>query len=289
MLTTREPYNTTTGMKTWNKIKQVLPTFRQQRKLVPVYVRTGKTLRFNRVNHLSKVRTLLQSITFVAVVTMYIAAEPALAQDHKNALTAEDQAEITPAEALDMLKEGNKRFVKDKMVNRDLMKQVSQTATGQYPHAVVLGCIDSRVPPELVFDQGIGDIFAPRIAGNFVNKDILGSMEFATKVAGSKLIVVLGHSSCGAVKGACDNVELGNLTHTLKNLMPAVHGVEEVIGDRNSKNAKFVEDVAHLNVKLTVNNILEQSPIMKELVDQGELMVVGAIHDVSTGRVTFMN
>lgn len=289
MLTTREPYNTTTGMNTWNKIKQLLPTFRQQRKLVPVYARTGKTLRFNRVNHLSKVRTLLQSITFVAVVTMYIAAEPALAQDHKNALTAEDQAEITPTEALDMLKEGNKRFVKGKMVNRDLMKQVSQTATGQYPHAVVLGCIDSRVPPELVFDQGIGDIFAPRIAGNFVNKDILGSMEFATKVAGSKLIVVLGHSSCGAVKGACDNVELGNLTHTLKNLMPAVHGVEEVIGDRNSKNAKFVEDVAHLNVKLTVNNILEQSPIMKELVDQGELMVVGAIHDVSTGRVTFMN
>jgi|GEM_PF-95707 len=288
MLTTRETYNNITGTKTWNKIKQLLPNFKQQRQLVPVYARTGKTLRFNRTNQLSRVRTLLRSITFVAVITMYIAAEPVLAQDHKNALTAEDQAEITPAKALEMLKEGNKRFVKGKMVNRNLMKQVSQTATGQYPHAVVLGCIDSRVPPELVFDQGIGDIFSPRIAGNFVNKDILGSMEFATKVAGSKLIVVLGHSSCGAVKGACDNVELGNLTHTLKSLMPAVHGVEEVIGERNSKNAKFVEDVAHLNVKLTVNNILEQSPIMKELVDQGKLMVVGAIHDVSTGRVTFM-
>ena len=289
MLTTRETYNKVTGGSTWNKIKQMLPNFQQQRKLVPVYARTGKSIRANQMNQVSRTRALFQSISFVAVLTLFIAAEPVQAQDHGNALTAEAQAEITPAEALEMLKEGNKRFVKGKMANRNLMKQVSQTASGQYPHAVVLGCIDSRVPPELVFDQGIGDIFAPRIAGNFVNKDILGSMEFATKVAGSKLIVVLGHSSCGAVKGACDNVELGNLTHTLENLMPAVHGVEEVIGERNSKNEKYVEDVTHLNVEMTVNNILEQSPIMKELVDQGKLMVVGAIHDVSTGRVTFMD
>ena len=163
------------------------------------------------------------------------------------------------------------------------------TATGQYPYAVVLGCIDSRVPPEIVFDQGIGDIFAPRIAGNFVNTDILGSMEFATAVAGSKLIVVLGHTSCGAVKGACDDVKLGNLTPMLENIMPAVHAVDEVIGERNSKNAKFVNDVAHMNVKLTIENILEQSPVMKELVDNGKLMVVGAMHDVETGKVTFMD
>lgn len=281
-------FNNRPGVKIWNKIKQLFPNHRQQRQLVPVYSRTGKSSPVNRNNQMTRTRALLRTITFAAVITMFISAEPVLAQHH-NALTAEDQAEITPAKALDMLKEGNERFVKGKMAKRDLMQQVSQTAGGQYPHAVVLGCIDSRVPPELVFDQGIGDIFAPRIAGNFVNKDILGSMEFATKVAGSKVIVVLGHSSCGAVKGACDNVELGNLTHTLKNLMPAVHGVEEVVGERNSKNKAYVEDVSHLNVKLTVQNILEQSPIMKEMVDQGELMVVGAMHDVATGRVTFMD
>lgn len=275
------------GMKAWNKLKHVLFAPKQQWHLAPVYAHTGKTIRSNQAIKMNQTRSIFRTLTFSAVLTLFAFADPAAAQ-HKNALDAEAQADITPMEAMEMLKEGNERFVKGKMVKRDLMKQVSQTATGQYPHAVVLGCIDSRVPPELVFDQGIGDIFAPRIAGNFVNKDILGSMEFATKVAGSKIIVVLGHSSCGAVKGACDNVELGNLTHTLENIMPAVHGVEEVIGERNSKNAKFVEDVSHLNVKLTVENILEQSPIMKEMVDNGELMVVGAMHDVSTGKVTFM-
>ena len=231
-------------------------------------------------------RNITKMFAIVAVATMAFTIQPAFAQ--YNAITAEVQADITPEKALMMLKEGNQRFVWGEMSDRNLIKQVSQTAGGQYPFAVVLGCIDSRVPPELVFDQGIGDIFAPRIAGNFVNKDILGSMEFATKVAGSKIIVVLGHSSCGAVKGACDNVELGNLTHTLANIMPAVNGVENVIGERNSKNAEFVEEVSHLNVRLTVQNILDQSPIMKEMVDNGELMVVGAMHDVSTGKVTFM-
>ncbi|MEZ4700528.1 MAG: carbonic anhydrase family protein [Rhodothermales bacterium] len=205
------------------------------------------------------------------------------------ALTHAAQAEISPAEALDMLKEGNARFTSGKMLDRDLKAQVSQTAAGQYPYAVVLGCIDSRVPPEIVFDQGIGDIFAPRIAGNFVNTDILGSMEFATRVAGSKIIVVLGHTECGAVKGACDHVELGNLTHTLSNISPAVYAVEEVIGDRTSKNKAFVDQVAHMNVRMTVQNILDRSPVMKDLVDRGELLVVGAMHDVSTGKVTFMD
>lgn len=205
------------------------------------------------------------------------------------ALDKKAQAEISPAEALELLKEGNDRFVSDKMLERDLNAQVAQTAQGQYPYAVVLGCIDSRVSPELVFDQGIGDIFSARIAGNFVNTDILGSMEFATKVAGSKLIVVLGHSECGAVKGACDHVALGNLTQTLSNIGPAVYAVDEVIGERNSKNPAFVDAVAHMNVRMTVDNILERSAIIQEMVDNGELLVVGAMHDISTGKVTFLD
>ena len=222
----------------------------------------------------------------VAAMMLFTFASCAQAQ-RIDALDEAAQDAISPAQSLEMLKEGNERFLKGDMVNRNLMSQVSQTAGGQYPHAVILGCIDSRVPPELVFDQGIGDIFTPRIAGNFVNTDILGSMEFATAVAGSKLIVVLGHTACGAVKGACDHVEVGNLTHTLSNIMPAVYAVDQVEGERNSSNAKFVNDVARKNVEFTVQNILERSPLMKDLVDKGELMVVGAMHDVRTGKVTF--
>jgi carbonic anhydrase len=174
------------------------------------------------------------------------------------------------------------------MINRDFRAQVAQTALGQYPFAVVLGCIDSRVPPEIVFDQGIGDIFAPRIAGNFENTDILGSMEFATAVAGSKVVVVLGHTSCGAVKGACDHVELGNLTHTLAHIAPAVYAVrDDVPGPYTSSNPTFVQAVAELNVERTVEDIIERSAVMAELVESGDLLVVGAMHDVATGEVTF--
>lgn len=219
----------------------------------------------------------------------FLLVVPATAQ-HSVTQTQATQAALTPAEALQMLKDGNERFVNGTMLTRDLMAQVKQTASGQYPFAVVLGCIDSRVPPELVFDQGIGDLFAPRIAGNFVNADILGSMEFATAVAGSKVVVVLGHSSCGAVKGACDHVELGNLTHTLSNIMPAVYAVSnDMEGPYTSSNADFVEAVAHMNVQMTVQNILERSPVMAGLVEEGELVVVGAMHDVGTGQVTFMD
>ncbi len=214
---------------------------------------------------------------------------PVTAQ-HSMTQTQATQAALTPAEALQMLKDGNERFVNGTMLTRDLMAQVKQTASGQYPFAVVLGCIDSRVPPELVFDQGIGDLLSPRIAGNFVNADILGSMEFATAVAGSKVVVVLGHSSCGAVKGACDHVELGNLTHTLSNIMPAVYAASnDMEGPYTSSNADFVEAVAHMNVQMTVQNILERSPVMAGLVEEGELVVVGAMHDVGTGQVTFMD
>ena len=160
--------------------------------------------------------------------------------------TKASQAELNPASALQLLKEGNQRFLNQKMASRDLTSQVADTATGQFPFACVLGCIDSRVPSELVFDQGIGDIFNVRIAGNFVNTDILGSMEFACKVAGSKVILVLGHSSCGAVKGACDGVELGNLTAMLSNFDPVLQAVE-YDGERNASNTEFVNLVTEEN------------------------------------------
>lgn len=274
-----------------NKINRFFSVRRYQQRLLPAYIQTNKTKTYKPVKTSSKMKPLTQRITFLLMIAMLALSAPAIAQEHAT-LDKQTQAAITPAKALQMLKDGNDRFVKGDMHERDLMKQVSQTATGQYPYAVVLGCIDSRVPPEMVFDQGIGDIFTPRIAGNFVNADILGSMEFATKVAGSKLIVVLGHSSCGAVKGACDHVELGNLTHTLDNIMPAIRSVKavgDVIGEHNSSNSDYVEKVAHMNVKLTIQDILAESPVMKEMVDNGELMIVGAMHDVKTGRVTFMN
>jgi carbonic anhydrase len=201
--------------------------------------------------------------------------------------TAETQAALTPMEALEMLKEGNERFVNGEMMERDYTQQVAITGGGQYPFGVVLSCIDSRTSPEILFDQGLGDLFSPRIAGNFVNADILGSMEFATAAAGSKVIVVLGHTECGAVKGACDNVELGNLTHTLSNIAPAVYSVTDVSGPRTSANSEFVNAVAHENVDITVQNIIERSPVMKGLVESGDLIVVGAMYDVATGVVTF--
>ena len=217
------------------------------------------------------------------------ASGPALARDAAVTQTKDTQAAISPDEAIAMLKAGNERFVKGAMLERDLRAQVAATAGGQYPFAVVLGCIDSRVPPEIVFDQGIGDLFAPRIAGNFVNTDILGSMEFATAVAGSRAIVVLGHTDCGAVKGACDGVELGNLTQTLSNLAPAVYATTGVAGERTSKNTAFVNGVTHTNVQLTVQNILDRSPVIRGLVDEGKLKVAGAIHDTRTGKVTFLD
>ncbi len=204
-----------------------------------------------------------------------------------NTQTKESQASLSPADALNMLKEGNQRFLNKKMINRNLNAQVEATGGGQYPFACVLGCIDSRVPSELVFDQGIGDIFNVRIAGNFVNTDILGSMEFACKVAGSKVILVLGHTACGAVKGACDNVELGNLTEMLRNFDDALNAsVYE--GDRSSANTDFVNMVTDNNVKLTIAKIRKDSPLLAEMEANHEIIIVGAIYDVSTGAVNFL-
>lgn len=206
------------------------------------------------------------------------------------ALNKQAQDAISPDQSLAMLMEGNQRFVTKSQVNRDLIDQVKDTATGQYPHAVILSCIDSRVPAETVFDQGIGDIFSARVAGNFVNTDILGSIEYGCKVAGSKLVMVLGHTSCGAVKGACDNVQLGNITPMLGNLMAAVNMVTTDPGkDRNSSNKDFVNNVVKQNVLLTVDNIRARSSVLKDLEDLGEIKVVGAVYDVASGKVTLLD
>lgn len=228
------------------------------------------------------------SLSTLALALLFVAA-PATAQerDLTAALTAETQASLTPMEVIQLLKDGNERFVNDEAVERNFMEQVQQTAEGQYPMAAILGCIDSRVPHEIVFDKGVGDIFSARIAGNFVNTDILGSLEFATAAAGSKVIVVLGHTSCGAVKGACDNVELGNLTATLSNIAPAIYSLDDVEGERSSANEDYVHAVAEKNVHLNVQNMVDRSPIIRDLVESGDLIVIGAMHDVATGEVTF--
>ena len=224
----------------------------------------------------------------VSIFALLLFASTSFTLAQSGVQTAESQAALTPDEALALLMEGNERFVSGQMVDRDLSEQVSDTASGQYPFAVVLGCIDSRVPAEIVFDQGVGDIFTARVAGNFVNTDILGSMEFATAVAGARLIMVLGHTECGAVKGACDDVELGNLTSMLDNIEPAVEAIE-MDGPRNSSNKEFVDAVTHKNVHLTVEDILEESEVIADQVENGTVRVVGAIYDVSTGRVTILD
>ncbi len=203
--------------------------------------------------------------------------------------TSETQSKVTPAIAVNLLKVGNKRFIHDTMIHRNLGQQVKETATGQYPFASIVSCIDSRIPTEVIFDQGIGDIFNARVAGNFVNPDILGSLEFACKLAGSKLIVIMGHTSCGAVKGACDHAKLGNLTQMLDKIMPAVNAIETPEGEeRNSSNLNFVNKVAEKNVQLTIQELLDKSSVLAEMKAQGEIDVVGAMYDVKTGRVEFL-
>jgi carbonic anhydrase len=202
-------------------------------------------------------------------------------------LTKEMQAAITPAMALDILKKGNDRFVNNLKANRNLLQQANETSEGQHPFAVILSCIDSRTSAELIFDQGLGDVFSVRIAGNIINEDILGSMEFGCKVAGAKIIVVLGHTKCGAVKGACDHVEMGNLTALLSKIQPAVYDEKTETENRTSSNNEFVEKVSAINVKRTVNAIMERSPILKEMIESGAIGIVGGTHDITTGMVHF--
>ena len=205
------------------------------------------------------------------------------------AQTKEMQAQMTPDSSLQELKNGNLRFTGKNGLNRDLLQQVEETSTGQFPYATVLSCIDSRVSSELIFDQGIGDIFSVRIAGNFVNEDILGSMEFACKLAGTKLVVVLGHTACGAVKGACDHARLGNLTTLINKIEPAVGAVKEPQDEslRNSGNIDFVNEVAAKNVEMTIDNIRANSQVLAELEQQGEIKIIGGMYDIKTGEVTF--
>ncbi len=196
---------------------------------------------------------------------------------------------ITPSKAIELLKEGNSRFVDNLKMNRNLLQQVNETSDGQHPFAVILSCIDSRTSAELIFDQGLGDVFSVRIAGNIQNEDILGSMEFACKVAGAKIVVVLGHTKCGAIKGACDNVKMGNLSTLLGKVKPAIDAEKTVTSNRNAGNSEFVEKVASLNVRITKKQILEHSPILKEMIEMGEIALIGGMYDVETGKVDFFD
>ena len=205
-------------------------------------------------------------------------------------VTQDAQDALTPQQVLDDLKRGNERFVADSLTQRDYLAQARATAQGQFPKAIVLGCLDSRVPPEIVFDQGIGDLFVGRVAGNIVNDDLLGSMEFGTQLAGSKLIVVLGHTSCGAVKGAADGAELGNLTGLLDKLRPALEQAQaQTEGEYNSGNDPYVKAAIEENVRLTVADIKAKSPVLSARVSSGDLMVVGGVYNLGTGRVDWLD
>jgi carbonic anhydrase len=202
-------------------------------------------------------------------------------------LTKEMQASLTPLQAIELLKEGNKRFVNNLKVNRNLLQQVNETAAGQYPFAFILSCIDSRTSAELIFDQGLGDIFSCRIAGNILNDDILGSMEFACKIAGSKVVVVLGHTKCGAIKGACQGVQMGHLTGLLGKIQSVIskeqHGKENI----PSQDPTFVEHVSRLNVQYVMNEIPQRSKVIADMLEKGEIAIIGGLYDVETGRVHF--
>jgi len=199
----------------------------------------------------------------------------------------ETQSSLTPDVALEILKEGNERFVKNLKANRNLLQQVNETSKGQFPFATILSCIDSRTSAELIFDQGLGDIFSIRIAGNILNEDILGSMEFATKVMGTKIIVVLGHTKCGAVVGACNHVEMGNLTTLLNKIQPAIYQEKETVENRTGSNGKFVKNVTEINVFLTIDRIRRESPIIAELEQKGAIKIIGGLYDVENGKVDF--
>ncbi len=199
----------------------------------------------------------------------------------------ETQSSLTPTSALEILKEGNKRFVNNLKANRNLLQQVNETSSGQFPFATILSCIDSRTSAELIFDQGLGDVFSIRIAGNILNEDILGSMEFATKVVGTKLILVLGHTKCGAIVGACNHVEMGNLTALLNKIKPAIESEKQITENRDGSNPAFVNHVTEHNVHLTIDRVRKESPIIAELEAQGQIKLVGGMYDVETGVVSF--
>lgn len=222
----------------------------------------------------------------IAIITLII-SQSTFAAAYHGIITKGKQQEMTPQEALERLQEGNQRFVDNKMKNRQLLIQAYKTATGQHPIAVVLNCIDSRTPPEMVFDQGIGDIFAIRIAGNIINNDILGSMEFGTQITGAKLIAVVGHTSCGAVRGACQNAELGHLTALLNKIKPAVTEAKSQTKLSDCSDSKLINQAAEDNVKKAIQQIKEQSPVIAKLVANNKVIIVGGVQDIKTGAVKF--
>ena len=232
----------------------------------------------------------MNKLKHAVVIAALAVTSLALADDHSyQTFDQEAQQALTPDQAIDILKAGNERFVSGESYDRDLIDQQKDTAGGQFPFAVVLSCLDSRSAPEVVFDQGVGDLFVGRVAGNVVDTNLLGSFEFATAAAGSKLIVVMGHTACGAVKGACDSVEVGNLTALLDEIEPAIDAVQTPAGtDRSSANTEFVNQVVHTNVRMQVNELLRRSDVIRGMVEAGEVKVVGAVHDLATGEVTFL-
>jgi carbonic anhydrase len=225
-----------------------------------------------------------------AIASAAFALSGAARADECAVFTTERQQAKTPDEALQLLKEGNERFLAGKMINCDLMAQVRATSHGQAPFAAIVGCIDSRVPPELIFDLRLGDAFVARLAGNIVDTDVIGSLEFSTKVMGAKAVLVLGHSDCGAIKGAIDNVKLGSLTELLAKIEPAVKVAEALGGgDPTSKNKAFVQAVADANAKLGAQMLMDRSEILRGLVEAKELVIVPAMQDLATGKVTFFS
>ena len=225
----------------------------------------------------------------MALVVSVVAPGCQTHAEHRAVMSKQEQAGLTPDAVLADLKAGNERFVRGEARTAPTVREAEQTAAGQYPKAIVLGCLDSRVPPEVIFDQGIGDIFVGRVAGNFENQDLLGSMEFGTKAAGAKVIVVLGHTACGAIKGAIDRVELGNLTNMVANIEPAVQAVPVGAAGRTSADHDYVDRVAEANVRQTVADIVERSPVLAELVRTGQIRVVGAMYDLASGRVRWLD
>lgn len=242
---------------------------------------------------------LLKILTILIVTALLFTVSCAYSGDQQSAdnsdnqlvsevLTSEKQSELTPEEVLEGFKEGNERFQNNNLTHWDFVEQARKTSGGQFPEAVVLSCIDSRVPVEHIFDKGIGDIFVGRVAGNFVNEDMLGSLEFSTEVAGSKLVVIMGHKSCGAVKSAIDDVEMGNITAMLEKIKPAVSMTDDYEGDQTTSNDAYVTEVVKNNVRHTIQEIRDKSPIIRQLEENGDILVAGAFYDIETGEVTFL-
>ena len=236
------------------------------------------------------------SAALIALIIFIVAASPLWSVDDpdkilepgEHAITKQVQQSLTPREIIELFKEGNRRFMSGKTIGHNFRQEMFETALDQFPPAIVLSCIDSRTAPEIVFDAGIGDFFDVRVAGNIVNEDIAGSMEYATKVAGSKVVLVMGHTSCGAVKGAVADLKLGNLTGLLAKLKPAVDALGKSAGERTSKNKKFVDAAALENVKLTIENIRRISPVLSEMEKKGKILITGCLYDIKTGQVTFL-